>query len=228
MEKITIKNLIEFKRKNDKTRITFINNLKNSNVSDVEKKSEQGGDYWISCISALASIFKTDNKDFIREKNEYLQSKVNSTSDLRVKQRFQKNIDLLSRFEDFDFNYIKPKIDLKYYKKPDEKSILRINGLPIQVSPNHVFSYVNNDIIEIGAVWFIAQKNGFAKNELAIFCDMIYRYLSVHYPNNFIINPNYCVAVDVFKTQYVNYNHILNNNISSSLENTVEELLILL
>jgi len=225
MEKVTIKNLVDFIRKNDKTRITFMNNLKKSDTPDVEKDSESGGDYWISCTSALAHIFETNNKDFIREKNEFLQHKIDATSDLRTKDRFQKNIDLLSHFEDFDFNNIKPNYVLKYLKKSDEKAILKISGLPVHVNPNHVFTFSKNDEYEIGAVWFIAKKGGFSKTELAMFTDVLFRYLLIHYSTDFKINPNYCVAIDVYKTQLVNYKQILNNDISSNLDNAITEFL---
>jgi len=200
-----------------------MNNLKKKDFPDIEKENDSTGDYWISCTSALATIFKTNNKDFIREKNEYLQLKINAASDLRTKNRFQKNIDLLSRFEDFDFNNIKPDCELKYLKKSDDKSILKISGLPVYANPSHVFSFSKEEEHEIGAVWFIAKKDGFSKNELAMFADVLYRYLSIHYSADYKVNLNYCVAIDVYKTQYVNYKQILNNDLNSSLEETIDE-----
>ena len=58
-----------------------------------------------------------------------------------------------------------------------------------------------------------------------MFSDILYRYLSIHYSNDFKINPNYCLAIDVFKTHFVNYMHILNNDVSSLLDNTIYEFL---
>jgi hypothetical protein len=222
MKKITIKNLVEFRRKTDRTRLTLMNKLRGQELRDLEESKGTGGDYWISCISALATIYKTNDKEFIREKVHYLQDKINAANNQVTKQRFQKNIDLLFCFEDFDFNAIRPAAELLFHKKSDEKSILSINGLPLFVDPNHVFSFSNTDSKEIGAVWFIAFKDGFEKGELGMYSNILYRYLIKNYSNDFKINPAYCVAVDVFKCQYVSYNQILNNDITDLLEDTVE------
>jgi len=69
MEKVTVKNLIEFRGKNQRTKITFVHNLKKE-----KKKSEDdsGGDYWISCLSAIRNSFRFDNMDFLDEKNRFV------------------------------------------------------------------------------------------------------------------------------------------------------------
>lgn len=222
MKKITIKNLVEFRRKNDRTRLTLMTKLRNQEFEDLEKPKGTGGDYWISCISALATIFKVNDKEFIREKVHYLQDKINATGNQMTKQRFQKNIDLLYCFEDFDFNAIRPVGELKFHKKSDEKSIIDLNGLPLFVDPDHVYSFSNDETKEIGAVWFIAFKDGFEKGELGMYSNILYRYLIRNYSNEFAVNPAYCVAVDVFKCQHVTYSQILNNDIADLLDDTVE------
>jgi len=223
MEKITIKKLIEFRRKSDKSRLTLMTNLRKEKAPGIEKPKDTGGDYWISCISALGKIFLTNDKDFIREKIDYLQTKIDAASDLRTKQRFQKNIDLLVCFEDFDFSSIRPTEKLTYHKKQDDKAILLINDLPLYVNPYHVFSFSNKGINEVGAVWFIAQKNGFTTGELGMFCDVLHRYLVTHFSEDYIINPAYCIAVDIFKCQSINYTHIQSSDIVSFLDSTIEE-----
>jgi hypothetical protein len=224
MEKIAVKDLIRFYRKNDGPRVTFINNLRNKAIPKIDKdEKSEGGDYWISCTSAVATIFKTGDKNYIGEKNMELQQRIDAAFHKVTKDRFQKNIDVLSQFEDFDFETIKPSVEVKYLKKSDDKSILLIKGVPVHISPNHVFSFSEKDNNEIGAVWFVAMKDGFTKSELAIFTEVLYSYLLKHYSRDFKIRPEYCSAVDMYKAQFVNYNHILNQNVFSSLDKSIDE-----
>lgn len=73
MKKKTVKNLIEFRGKNDRTRITYINNLN----KEIEKSNdESGGDYWISCLSAIRNTFKSKNLDLLDEKINLLHDKI--------------------------------------------------------------------------------------------------------------------------------------------------------
>jgi len=73
MKKVTVKNLIKFRGKNDRTKITFVNNLRNE-----KKKSDDGsgGDYWISCLSAIRNTFKSNNIDLLDEKIDLLRNKI--------------------------------------------------------------------------------------------------------------------------------------------------------
>ena len=58
MKKLSIKEIIEFSGKSDKSKKTFALNLK---IDKQKKDSEGGGDYWISCLSAISSGFKDEN-----------------------------------------------------------------------------------------------------------------------------------------------------------------------
>src|SRR5690554_5332471 len=121
MKKITIKNLVEFRRKNERSRFTYVKSLKKE-----KKKSEDGsgGDYWISCLSTIRNVFKTDNYELIDEKIEILFDKIKLIDNKRVKLQFQKNINILNSFKDFDFKHLKPTTDVKFLKKPKINSLL--------------------------------------------------------------------------------------------------------
>lgn len=221
MKKITIKNLIDFRRKNEQTKITFVNNLNR------EKKSGEasgGGDYWVSCLSAISNAFRYNNFDLLNEKIELLREKIKLSEIKRIKTQFQRNIDILNNFEDFDFQNIKPKSDLTFHKQPKIKSILTIKGFPIEAIPSHVFSFSENKSEEIGAVWFIAKLDGYKKNELAMFADILYRYLDKHYSKNYYVNPSYCIAIDVFKGQKISYKDVMKNKIPILIEETIDEI----
>jgi len=221
MEKVTVKNLIEFRGKNDLTKITFVNNLKKE-----KQKSDDGsgGDYWISCLSAIRKIFRFDNKDFLDEKIDYLFNKIKVTEIKRIKDQFQRNIDILNNFKDFDFQHLKPNVDLNFLHQPKINSLIDIKGLPIESKPCYVYTFSKKSSEEIGGIWFVAKLRGFKKSELGMFVDILHRYLDKHYSKDFYINSDYCIAVDLFNGQEVNYSDIESGNIPILIDSTIEDI----
>ena len=223
MEKLRIIDLIKFIRKEPNPRRTFVNNLMKAETKIKDPDNNEGGDYWISCTSTLANIFKTDDKNLIQLKCDEIQQKIETVDRAQTKGQYQANIDMLAKFEDFDFYCIKPKAEIIILKKTDDQSILQIRNIPIKVDPHHVFNFSLNEEKEIGAVWFITIKNGLTRSEIAMFTDVIYRYLYQHYAQHYKINPNYCIAVDVDKVQWLSYNNNLNQEVISKLEDSIDE-----
>ncbi|MEC4004887.1 hypothetical protein OX283_009490 [Flavobacterium sp. SUN052] len=221
MKKITVKNLIDFRGKTDRTKITFVNNLKTEKIKSVDGS---GGNYWASCLSAIRNAYKQNNLDLLDEKINVLADKINIYELKRTKDQFQKNIDLINNFKDFDMQLLKPNADLTFLKQPKNQSILDIKGLPIEAKPCHIFSFSENNSEEIGGIWFIAQKEGFKKSELGMFADILYRFLKKHYEKKFFVNPAYCIAVDLFNGQEANYGEIKNGNIPILIESTIHDL----
>jgi len=221
MEKIRIKELVRFRRKTDRSKKTFANNLK---LREKSEKEGSGGDYWISCLSAIGNVFKYNDPSLLDEKIEFLIEKIQSKEDKRIKDQFQRNIDILEGFKDFDFHEIRPKADLTFHKKPTTNSILEIEGLPIQAKPDHVFSFSINNSEEVGAVWFIAELNGYDKGELGMFADILYRYLDTHFSKDFFVNKAYCIAIDVYRGQKVTYEDVEKGKVPALLEPTIDEI----
>ncbi|MER3374827.1 MAG: hypothetical protein RIM83_09365 [Allomuricauda sp.] len=221
MKKVTVKNLIEFRGKNERTRITFVNNLKKE-----KKKSEDdsGGDYWISCLSAVRNLFKYDNEDLLDDKISELAEKIKVTEIKRIKDQFQRNIDILNNFKEFEIQHLKPNVDLNFLKQPKINSLLDIKGFPIEAKPCHIYTFSENNSEEIGGIWFIAKLKGFKQSELGMFTDILYRYLDKHYSKDFFVNPDYCIAVDLFNGREVNYSEIQNGNIPILIDSTLDEL----
>lgn len=222
MEKVTITELVDFRRKSERSKKTFANNLRLRQKSDND--DSEGGNYWISCLSAISNVFRYNNIDLLDEKIELLSEKIEVTEIKRIKSQFQRNIDILNNFEDFDFQDIKPNSDLTFLKKPTSKSIIDIKGFPVLVSPNHVFSFSINNSEEIGAVWFVAKLDGYNKSELGMFADILYRYLDKHFSNDFFVNTSFCIAVDVFNGQKVIYEDIEKGEIPILIEKTIDEI----
>jgi hypothetical protein len=221
MEKVTVKNLIEFRGKNDRTKITFVNNLKKEKINSDEAS---GGDYWISCLSAIRNTYKSDNADLLDEKNDLLQDKIRVSKIKRIKDQFQRNIDIINNFKDYDFRHLKPNVKLTFLTQPKNQSILDIKGLPIEAKPCHIFTFSNNNSEEIGGIWFVAQLEGFTKSELGMFTDIIYRYLNKHYSKDFYVNPDYCIAIDLYNGQEVSYLEIQNGKIPILIDTTLDDL----
>lgn len=221
MKKVTIKNLIEFRGKNDRTKITFVNNLKKE-----KKKSDDssGGDYWISCLSAIRNTFKYEDENLLDEKIELLQDKIKVSNIKRIKNQFQRNIDIINSFKDYDFENLKPNTDLTFLKQIKSQFLIDIKGLSVESKPCHIFSFSQNGSEEIGGVWFIAQLEGFKKSELGMFADILYRYLEKHYSKKFFVNPRYCIAVDLYNGQEINYEEIKNGNIPILIDSTLDDL----
>ena len=221
MKKLSIKELIEFRNKTDKAKRGFVTNLK----LDKEKtKTEGGGDYWVSSLSTLSNCYKNNNLQLILDKKNELTDKYETTEHARTKTMYKRNLNILNNYEDFNFNKWKPSSKIKFIKKNKDDSILNIKGFELKVTPNHVFSFQENDIEEIGAIWFIAQLNGFKNVELGMFTDILHSYLKKHFSKNYNINSKYCVAVDVFNNIDVNYLQLEKNKIQSILSPTLEEI----
>ncbi|MEJ6735223.1 MAG: hypothetical protein QNK67_06270 [Flavobacteriales bacterium] len=175
-------------------------------------------------MSAIANGYKYENKDLLEEKIEFLREKVNFATDKRIKDQFQRNIDILLNFQDSDFQNIRPDSELTFLKQPKMKSIIDIRGLHIQSKPSHIFSFSKTDSEEVGGIWFVAKLKGFKEAELGMFADIIYRYLKKHYSDDFYVNSKYCIAIDLFNGQKLNYSEIENNKIPKLIDSTIDEI----
>lgn len=220
MKKITIKNLIDFNRLSDKSKITFVQNLK----KEKKTKEKSGGDYWITSLSAISNTFKTEDSTLLDEKIVELKEKIKISKDKKVKDQFQRNINILESFKDFDLKDVKPQSDLSYIKKLESEMIFNINGLPIESRPRFIFSYSGANDKEIGGVWFVAKLNSYTKNELGMFSEMIFRFLDKVHSKNFYVNPQFCIAIDVTNGKQVKYQEIIEGKIPSIIESTIDKL----
>lgn len=220
MKKLTIKKIVEFRGKSDRSRKTFALNLK---LNKEKEQTEVGGDYWISCLSAISNSYKLDDAQPISDKIYELEDKYEIAEDNRPKTMYKRNRDILQRFEEFDLDRLRPIGKINILKQHKWNQILMLKGLSIQVNPTYVFTFQNGDVKEIGAIWFIAQLNGFRKNELGMFADITYRYLKEHYAE-YTINPKYCIAVDVFNCHDVNYLQLEEKEIPQILMATIDDI----
>lgn len=219
MKKLSISKVIEFSRKSEKSRPTF---LKQHNKP--KPPSKGGGDYWISCISAVSHAFKNDDNSFVTDKIEYLLGEIKKTPHKITKDMFQRNIDFLYNFKLFNFSKWISNSQLSFLSKKSENSVIQINSVPIQIKPNHVFTFDENGETKIGAVSFVSKLEGYKQNELAAFADANYRYLTTNYSDEYTIEPSLCLAIDMSNLNEISYNDIIKGNVKSLLDNTITDI----
>ncbi len=115
MQKITIKNLVDFRRRTGKSKASLAQALKKGKETT---EGEGGGDYWVTSLSALSNAYKTGNLRFIVEKKSDLEGKYNNTRIDQTKNMYKRNIAILSNYEDYDLKKIKPEVVDKFLSKP--------------------------------------------------------------------------------------------------------------
>ncbi|WP_313806760.1 hypothetical protein [Flavobacterium sp.] len=224
MQKITIKELVEFRRKSDKSKMNFAFKLKTrTEKNKVDTENEGGGDYWVTSTSSIYNTFKHDKDEFYDDKIEELHLRYSTTEDLRVKDMYRRNIEILENFKDFDFKDLRPRDISKFETVHKDSKILILNNFPIYLNPSLIFCFERNGKDEIGALWLVPQLEGFQKSELGMFCEILHRFLIKNYSANYQISEDYCIAVDTFNAQTVIYSDLVNGQIPFLIDKTLEE-----
>ena len=225
MEKIRIKEIVEFRRRSDKSKKSYAYKLKNRKTKEkIEGESEGGGDYWVTSTSSIYNVAKYGLKNIYEDKIDELYSKYAETHDKRIKTMYQRNIDILNSFKEMDLEEIMPDIECKFQAIPKQLKVIEINDFPIFVNPNLLFSFKYNGKNQIGAIWLVPQLNGFNKNDLGIFCECLYKMLVKNYGLEYQISEKHCIVIDTFKAQIINYLDLKSGNIPFLLETTLKNL----
>lgn len=230
MVKLTLKDLIDFRRRTDKRKLVFKSQIEKREKASQEKKEKKqkgekdGGDYWVSCVRAIEKSFKENNKQLVSEKIKEIQTKLDLCNVRKTQLQYQANIDILHGFEDFDFDEVRPSIKLEIVHQIKSDEILLIKSLPIKANPTIVFSFQNGGSNRLGCISFIAQKGGFKENELGIFCESNFRYLEKYFYGKYTLDPNNIIVVDAVDIKTVRYSDILNGDLLSLLDSTIDEI----
>lgn len=114
MKKISIKDLVDFRRKTDKGKHSFAKNLQ---FEKERMDIDGGGDYWISAVSAIKKSFEDGDMDIVADKKSELIQKYDDASYNMVKDRWRRNIDVLNVYERLDLSIFKPSEAIKFIKK---------------------------------------------------------------------------------------------------------------
>lgn len=220
MDKISINKVVEFRRKTNRSQSTFVNNLNKPKQED----SSGGGNYWVTSVSAVSNFYRTDDNEIIIDKLNELLEKMGKATATTSKNMYLKNIEILHNFEDFDFASMKPREDINLISKRNNQSVINIKTIPVQIVPNHVFSFEESGKDKVGAILFVAKKDGYEVEEIAIFTDALQRYLKKNYSGKYEVSAEYCAVLDVVSLLSVNYGQIEKGELNSPLETTLESI----
>lgn len=221
MRTLSVKNIIDFARKSDRSKKSFADNLK---LETKKKIDDGGGDYWITSISAISNSFRSNDLSFIITKKAELEEKVRITEFDNTKSMYKRNISILSAYEDFEIAVWRPSNKINFIKKHSEDSNLTLRGINVKVDPHHIFTFEKNDSKQLGAIWFVAKLDGYRPSELGLFTDVLFRNLKANYAKGFDLNPRYCIAVDVVNKFEVNYLQLQESEVPRILMKTLNEL----
>jgi len=227
MEKIRVSELIEFQRKsNDTFKRNFAQKLK-TRLPKVKAEDEEdgpGGDYWVSSTTCIYNVVKKEDTSLYEIKIADLLAMIEKAEDGRVKSRHRKNIEIVNNFKDFNIYEIRPIKILKFESIHKSQKVISVNDLPLYLNPNMVFSFEKNGKKEIGSIWLLPKAKGYKKNELGLFCEILHRFLTKHFADNYQISDNFCVAIDTVSTQRVAYKEIISGAVPLSADKTLSEI----
>lgn len=148
MEKITIKELIEFRKKgSEKTKRNFATKLKTrkAKIKSPEDKTG-GGNYWSISNSTIYNTFKHGKDDFYDEKIEEVIGKLQKTTSTKDKTMYERNLNILNSFKEFDILNFRPDNIIHFETIERTSKIITLQNLPIYINPNLVFLFKENGI----------------------------------------------------------------------------------
>lgn len=219
MIKWTVKNIIQFRKLSAIRQSSFIANL----TAEEEDDETEKRNYWHFSLTTISSVCRNEKVELIREKIDDLATRKKSKTLDRTKQMYQRNIDALYNYEEYDFSTLKP-VKIEFQVKPRSSTVINVKGLPVKVSPSYVFSFTNKGKKEIGAIWFVAQIGGFRNDEFGIFLELLYRYLVANYGKSYTVNPSYCRVVEVVTGRERRYSEIDGSEIYILLNGVVDKI----
>ncbi|WP_409149714.1 hypothetical protein [Sphingobacterium sp. BS-2] len=220
MKKISVKEMIVFRGKSDKSKKTFLKSLDKIKLID----STSGGDYWVRSISALSNAFKSNNNQFVIDKINDIENDFKSSKRDQTRDMYRRNLDVLNNYKDFEFSTWYPDESIQILEKLTKHPVLEINHIPIQITLNQIFSFKSNGIDFIGAICFIAKLKGYSKVEFGIFAETMFVYLKNNFSDKYQINPRFCLVIDVLNIKEYTYQMILDFEISSILSETINSI----
>lgn len=221
MKKLSAKEIIEFRSRSDKSKKHFVQSL----IKPKEPKvGDGGGDYWISCLSALSNCYRDNSTKLISDKITVLTEKIEKTDYSRVKNMYRRNIEILSRYQNLDLRRWKRVKKMTFIRQYKSDYMLTVRGTNVNVSPHRIFIFQKDGIEQIGGIWFVAQLDGYQKEELGVFTELLYLYINKFYGKKYKINEQSCIAVDVINDFDVSYAQISSGTVKRLLHSTLIEI----
>lgn len=226
--KIKIKEIVDFKGYGQRKKKNFITKLKLPvAVIEVKEKSD-ARDYWVRSISAIIASCKANNNEKIVQKITDIERDKNGTTNRRTIQQYDNNLKILSTFRDFNFRDLFPE-NYKILEKGLKKGEIIIqNDFEIKVQISLPFTFEIGEVTKVGAIWFVAIKNGYKRSQLGIFAELAFNFLSSNYSESYEVCPENILIVDAYSTRSVSYSMLQSGEIPSELQSTLSEIQTLL
>lgn len=128
MEKISVKELIEFREKSSgKAKNNFGFKLKNRKAKEKNDDSkDSGGDYWVISTSSIYNTFKYGKDEYYDEKINDVVSRQNKTENDNQKVMYQRNLDVLYNFKEFDLHHLRPLDVENFHSVHKEQKVISV------------------------------------------------------------------------------------------------------
>lgn len=221
MKKLSVSKLIEFRRKSDRSKKTFVENIKSDKII---VPTEGGGDYWVTSLSAVCNSFKQGDIELANEKIDELEEKLKRTGRSITKNMYQRNISILEGYKKMDLSKLRPNNKLSPLKKSSANPLLTIKGLQVEAKPSLVYIFGKKGEEKVGAIWFTAKVGGYQIEEVSMFCEVLYRFLRHNYSKQYQLIPKYCVSIEMLSGRSISYSEIEGGSFSRVLNPTLDEI----
>jgi len=222
MKELPIKKLIEYNSYSDRRKSTMLGKLQQ--VESVFSNSKDARDYWHRSLTAIRKSFKLNDYQFLIDRIKFITDDLSKTTVRTTKIMYERNIQILNNFLEFDYTRLMPSHKVRFIPQTTEVSIISVSGIQLKIHGDDLFSYESNGVVHIGAVWFVASKDGYRNDELAIFVDALYRMLDNNLSDDYIINADYCFVVDAMKKNVLTYSQIMRKPTKSKLDLIASEI----
>lgn len=222
MKDIRVKDLVKFRGLSEGRKATFFKNLQKEKIAK-EKDDDSGGDYWVRSISAINNTFKENDNKFIADKIVDILNDYTPTLDNGTKVKYDRNLQILHNYEDFNFRSITPSEDINILSKVRKNGVIDVKGLSLKVETHHIYTWTLDDKDFVGAILFAAKKDGYNINELGIFAEAINTFLQYNYADKYIVSPSFVKVVDVITNEIIDYQMILDKKILSLMMSSIED-----
>ena len=223
MKDIRVKDLVTFKRLTERRKSTFLINLQKEKIVK-ENDESSGGDYWVRSISALNNAFRENDNRFISDKITDIINDYSPKLNKGTRDKYDRNLQILYNYEDFDFRSITPTEEIKILSKARKSGVIEIAALSLKVEIHHIYTFTVDDKEYLGALLFAAQKDGYQQSELGVFAEAIFNFLTANYSSKYIIHPSFIKVVGVMTRVIVDYQMVLDDLLPSIILPIIENI----
>lgn len=219
MKKISINNIIKFRNRIEKNQKAFLNSIQKK----AQTKNDGGGNYWIRSLSALSNAVKSNDHEPIKEKIGEILEVFSPDLTKQTKDMYQRNLDILHNYEDFDFSNWLPN-EFEILSKTNKKTIIYIKNVPVQITPSQIFKFDKDGDEFVGGLWFVAKFDGYKIEELGMFAEALFIFLTNNFEKDYRVSKKHCIVVDVLAKKNLSFKNVIKNGIPTILKSTLDSI----